>query len=375
MKFICDQENLVKALNIVSKAVSMRTTLPILKGILIKCDVSKKRVFLSASDLDISIETGTEALIEDEGSIVVSAKMFTDIVRKLPPGEVVFELKEGDIVEVKRGYSEFTLQGIPSDEFPRIESIEDGNSFSLEKTLLKNLIKGSCFAASTEEARGIITGVLLEMEKDSVSMVALDGYRMAIVKEVIKGDEERRLIISGRIVQEIGKLLADNDNSEEEDVEIKVSDKKAIFHLKDTKIVARLMEGEFIKYKDILPKDNNTKIKIRRIALMESVERASIIVREGKNSFIRFSLEEGQVIISSRAEEGTVRETVPIEIEGNPIEIGFNARYMIDTLKAIEDEEILMDFNTSISPCLVRPIEGEYYEYLILPVRLSTASI
>jgi DNA polymerase-3 subunit beta len=373
MKFICDQENLVKALNIVSKAVSMRTTLPILKGILIKCDNSKKNVFLSASDLDISIETGTEAIVEEEGSIVVSAKMFIDIVRKLPSGEVIFNLKEGDIVEVKRGYSEFTLQGIPADEFPRIDNIGEGKSFSLGKNMLKNLIKGSSFAASTEEARGIITGVLLEVEKDNVSMVALDGYRMAIVKEYVKGEEERKLIISGKIVQDIGKLLSDDEP--DDDVEINVSDKKAIFYLKDTKIVARLMDGDFIKYKEILPKDNNTKIKIRRIALMESVERASIIVREGKNSFIRFSLEDGQVIISSRAEEGTVRETVPIEKEGESIEIGFNARYMIDTLKAIEDEEIFMDFNTSISPCLVRPIEGDYYEYLILPVRLSTASI
>jgi DNA polymerase-3 subunit beta len=204
-------------------------------------------------------------------------------------------------------------------------------------------------------------------------MVALDGYRMAIVKESVKGEEEKNIIITARNIQEIGKILS--DDMADEDVEIEVSDKKAIFYLKDTKIVARLMEGEFIKYKEILPKDNKTKIKVRRTAMMESVERASIIVREGKNSFIRFSLEDGELIISSRAEEGTVRETVSIEKNGENMEIGFNARYMTDTLKAIQDEEIIMDFNTSISPCLVKPIEGDYYEYLILPVRLSTASI
>jgi DNA polymerase-3 subunit beta len=372
MKFICDQEDLARALNIVSKAVSSRTTLPILKGIMISCEAKKKCVVLSASDLDISIETKKEALIEEEGSIVVSAKLFTDIVRKLPPGEIFFRVGEKDIVEVKRGTSEFTLQGIPSAEFPKMENPGEGERFSLEKEMLKNLIRGSAFAASTEEARGIITGVLLETGKEEVGMIALDGYRMAIVKEKAKGEKERKIVISARIVQEIGKLLS--EENEEEDVEIEVGDKKAVFYLKETKIVARLMEGEFIKYRDILPKEKKTKIKVGRLALMDSVERASIIVREGKNSFIRFSLEEGELIVSSRADEGAVRESIAVEKEGENIEIGFNARYMGDMLKVIADDEIVMEFNTSVSPCLVKPTEGERYEYLVLPVRLSSSS-
>jgi DNA polymerase-3 subunit beta len=373
MKFICDQEALVKALNIVSKGVSSRTTLPILKGILITCDEQTKKITFSASDLDISIETSMAAIVEEAGSIVVSAKLFTNIVRKLPPGDVVFLLKEGDVVEVKRGYSEFTLQGIPSDEFPKIESTVGEERISLGKEMLKDLIKGSCFAASTEEARGIITGVLLEMGKKSVSMVALDGYRVAIVREKVAGEKEGKIVISARIVQEIGKILA--ENAEDEDVGIEFGERKALFSLNETKIIARLMEGEFIKYKDILPKEKNTTVKIEKNALAESVERASIIVREGNNSFIRCSVGDKEMIISSRADEGTVRETVETEKEGENIEIGFNAAYMKDMLRAIPDEKILMEFNTSISPCLVKPTEGDHYEYLILPVRLSTSSV
>jgi DNA polymerase-3 subunit beta len=340
---------------------------------MIVCDQEKQKISFSASDLDISIENEASAIVEEEGSIVVSAKLFTDIVRKLPSGEVVFLLKEDDVIEVKRGDSEFTLQGIPADECPKLEEFASDDSFSLDKEMLKNLIKGSAFAASTEESRGIITGVLLEIEKESVGMIALDGYRMAVVKEAAKGEEERKIVIASRIVQEIGKLISEKD--EEEDVEIRISDKKALFYMKDTKIVARLIEGEFIKYKDMIPKESKTKVKISRNALLESVERASIIVREGNNSFIRFTLNDQEVVISSRANEGTVRETLAAQQEGDDIEIGFNARYMNDMLKAIPDEEIIMEFNTSISPCLVSPVEGDMYRYLILPVRLSTVNI
>jgi DNA polymerase-3 subunit beta len=373
MKVVCFKENLIKSINIVSKAVSSRTTLPILKGILVTADTEKNEIKLSSSDLEISIETILPGEIEESGSIVVSAKLFAEIIRKLPSERVSIEKKEGDFVEIKSGNAEFVLQGIKAEEFPHIEKGEEGTEFSLNKGMLKEMIKSSSFAASIEESRGIITGVLLEIMRSSVNMVALDGYRMAIVKETTISEEEKCVVISARVLNEIGKLLA--EDTEDEDIIIRIEEKKAAFLTKSSKVIVRLLEGDFIKYKEILPKDHKTSVEIDRISLLESVERASIIVKEGKNSFIRFVIENNQIEISSRSDEGTIRESIPVHIEGDGIEIGFNARFINDTLKAIKDEKIKMEFNTSVSPCIIRPLEGEKFVYLILPVRLSSGNI
>ena len=372
MKFTCDQQSLVKALNIVSKAVTSRTTIPILKGILIKTETDDK-IVLSSSDLEISIETKMKANIDDEGSIVVSAKLFNDIIRKLPMGTLIIEVNEEGVIRIISGYSEFTLQGLEVDEFPKITNEKDGKEMVFEKRLLRNMIKGTCYAASIDESRGIITGVLMEVSKDMITMVALDGFRMAIMREKITNESEINIIIAARIMNEIGKIL--NENEDDEEIKIIVDDKKTIFELKDTKIVARQMEGNFIKYKDILPKNNRIKLKINKNQLMDSVERCSIIVREGKNSFIRFKMEDDSFIITSRSDEGSTREEVKIEKDGENIEIGFNAKYMADTLRILNDTDVYMEFNTSISPCMIKPLKGNKYEYLILPIRLSTGNI
>jgi len=375
MKFICEKENLNYALNIVSKGVSSRTTLPILKGIMISCTPGESNVTLYSSDLDISIKTSASAFVEEGGEIVVSAKLFSDIVREMPPGEIVFELREGNKAFLSGKNSEFDIQGIPSDEFPRTEGSVEGSAFSLEKSMIKEMIKRTAFAASLEEARGIITGVLCEIGTDEISLVALDGFRMAITREKINSDREINMIISSRIINEIGKILSDTEEESSEKVEITAGENKAKFVIGGTEAVVRLMEGEFIKYKDILPKENKISVKINKNELIESVKRASIIVREGKNSFIRFSFEENDLIVSSRADEGRNKDVIHVEKTGEDIEIGFNGRFVNDVLRAIPDEKIVMELNTSISPCIIKPDEGEKYQYLILPVRLSTGNI
>ena len=371
MKLTCEQQTLVKALNIVSKAVTSRTTIPILKGILMKAENNK--LMLSSSDLEISIETEISAQIETDGSIVVSAKLFNDIIRKIPQGSIILDVDENGRIMIISGYSEFTLQGLEVDEFPKITNEEKGKEMIFEKELIRNMIKGTCYAASIDESRGIITGVLMEISKDNLTMVALDGFRMAIKRETVKNEKEIEIVIAARIMNEIGKIL--NENEDDEDVKIIADDKKVVFVLKDTRIVARLMEGKFIKYKDILPKNNRIKIKINKNDLMDSVERSSIIAREGKNSFIKFRMEEKRLIITSNSEEGSTKEEIKIEKEGENIEIGFNAKYMADTLRIIYDDEVSMEFNTSISPCLIKPLEGNIFEYLILPIRLSTGNV
>ena len=372
MKFLCEQTDLVNALNIVSKGISSRSTLPILKGVLISCNKEKGNVKISSSDLELSIDTCINAHVEEEGEIVVYAKLFSDMIRKLDSGNVSFEIVEGNKVKIVNGTYEALLPGIDGNEedFPRIENIEEGVSFSLDKEMLKEMIKGSSFAASIDEVRGIITGILIEISKDGISMVALDGFRMAIKREKVKSEHEKKIVIAGRIINEIGKILS--ENTKDEDITVKISDKKAYFIMEDTIVVTKLMDGEFIKYKDIIPKESEIKVLVNKRMLVDCVERASIIGKEGNNAFIKLNIEENELAVSSRADQGATHELLPVDKEGNNIEIGFNARFMIDTLKAINDENIKIIFNKSISPCLIRPLKGDSFEYLILPVRLSS---
>lgn len=371
MKFTCSQQSLSKALNTVSKAVTSRTTIPILKGILLKASADGT-LTLSASDLDLSIEKKIDVNVEEEGSIVVLSKLFSDIIRKLPNEDILIEEKENNTVLIKTNSSEFTIVGLASDEFPNISEMEENtDTISFDKEIFKDMIRKTSFAASIDEAKGIIVGVLLEMEEDSVNMVALDGFRMAVAREPMKNAETVKIVITAKILNEVNKIISETE--ENGDVRIMLGDKKAVIFVENTKIVIRLLEGEFIKYKDIIPAGNKTKVEIGRSVLLESIERASLLAKEGKNNLIKLTIKNNLLTITSRSEEGNVKEEIIMEKTGDDLEIGFNSKYVIDVLKAVDDEQIIMEFNTSTTPCLVKPIEGKHYEYLILPVRISSS--
>lgn len=369
MKINCMQGQLNKALNTVSKAVSTRTTIPILKGILLSC--SNGILTLTSSDLDLIIEKKIDVNVLEEGQIVLPAKLFGDIIRKLPNEEIEIEEIENNNVIIRCLASEFTIAGNPPDDFPGIGEInmEDQISFNIE--ILKDMIKRTYFSASIDESKGIIVGILIEMDESSLNMVALDGFRMAVSKEYVTNEKSRKIIIAARILNEINKIMVDNE--EEKDINLILDEKKAVFLLKDTKIVLRLLEGEFIKYKDIIPKENKCDFVVSKNELLTSIERASLLAKEGKNNLIKFTVSDDKVIITSRSEEGNVKEEVFIEKNGENLEIGFNSKYVLDVLKVINDEEIKIELNTSVSPCIVKPIEGDSFLYLILPVRIASS--
>ncbi|MEG1583457.1 MAG: DNA polymerase III subunit beta [Anaerovorax sp.] len=369
MKFTCKQQLLSKALSTVSKAVTTKTTMPLLKGILL--NASNGVLTLSASDLDISIERIVEATIHEEGSLVLSAKLFSDVIRKLPNDMIQFEEKENNMVFIKCLSSEFIIVGQPADEFPDIGKIKEVKKISLEKEILNDMIKKTSFAASIEESKGIIVGSLIEMEKEHMSMVSLDGFRMAVAKEYVKNEEPKKIIIAARILNEISKIILETSESDTQ-IHMILDEKKAVFLLKDTKIFVRLLEGDFIKYKDIIPKNYNTRITANRKELQDSMERASLLSKEGKHNLVKFSISNNKLLITSRSEEGNVKEEIFIEKQGDDLDIGFNSKYVLDILKIVSDDEICMEFNSSISPCIFKPIEGDQYLYLVLPVRLAS---
>ena len=369
MKFSCNQQILAKTLNTVSKAVTVRTTIPILKGILI--EAKNGRITFSASDLDMSIEKTVDAVIEEEGSFVVSAKLFSDIVRKLPGETIMIETVNDTNVMIKTSNSEFTIVGQPADEFPNISDVGDViSNLSFDKEILKYMIKSTYFSASGDDSKGVIVGVLLEMEENNFNMVALDGFRMAICREKIKNEKAGNIIIPAKTLSEVLKILIETEG--DDDVEIVVGKKKANILLEDTRISITLIEGEFIKYKDILPKECTTRITVNRNELLTGIERASLLAKEGKNNLIKCSIKGNLLTINSRSEEGTVKEDIMMEKTGEDMEIGFNSKYLSEALKAIDDEEVVLEMRTSVTPCIIKPIEGNGYEYLVLPVRISS---
>ncbi len=369
MKFSCKQQTLTKALNIVSKAVTIRTTIPILKGILLKVD-EEGILTMSASDLDLSIEKKLKVENSIPGSIVVLSKLFGDIIRKLPDETIVIEENDGK-VNIKCASSEFNIIGLSSDEFPNINpKDEKEEKIVFDKDILKDMIRKTSFAASIDENKGVITGILIEMEENTLNMVAVDGFRMAIAREAMKNKERENIIISAKILSEISRIISESED-DRDDIEVFLSDKKAVFVMEDTKVVSRLLEGKFMDYKRILPSENGCRVVVNKSDLMNSVERASLLAKVGKNNLVKLEIKDSVIEITSKSEEGNVKEEVIITKEGEDVTIGFNSKYLIDALKVIEDENIVLLFNNSVSPCLIKPVSGDSFEYLILPVRLG----
>ena len=369
MKFICNQQSLAKALNIVSKAVTNRTTIPILKGILLEVTPDNK-LKMAASDLDITIEETIEILDGTSGQIVVWSKLFGDIIRKLPNAPVTVTVDDNNI-RIKCMNSDFTTVGVSPEEFPEIINNDEGKKpIIIQKDLLKEMIRKTSFAASADESKGILTGLLIELENNQINLVSIDGYRMAVTREAMVTEDEKNVVISAKLMNEINKILSEVDD--DEDVKLILNEKTATFIIGSIRVVLRLLEGNFIPYRDVLPKDSRISVKVNRHDFMESIERASLFSKEGKNNLIKLSIQDTIITLTSKSEEGNVKEEIIVNKDGDDLDIGFNAKYVLDVLKSIDDEEIVLLFKSGTDPCIVKPIEGDKYVYLVLPVRLAT---
>ena len=376
MKFTCEQKTLSKALTIVSKAVSTRSTMPILKGILLTA-YPDGRLKLSASDTDITIQDTIAVNVAEPGSVVVMAKLFSDIVRKLPASEVVITSSdngdgetENNEVNISSMNSEFHIVGMSAEEFPVISSInEETESINIDKKTVRSMIEKTAFAASADEARGIITGVLVELSAGSINMVAIDGYRMAINRRTSPDIGTHEFVISAKILRELARIISEVENDEDNGV-LYLDERKATFRFGNIRVELKLMNGKFIAYQNILPKNARITAVVNREQLQESIERASLLTTAGKNNLIRMNVRDTVMTISSFSEEGKVEEEVITTKQGEDLMIGFNAHYLLDVLKSVEDEEVKILFNSPVDPCLIVPMEGDEYEYLVLPVRI-----
>ena len=370
MKIICEKEKIIKALNSVTKAVASKTTMPILEGILIQ--TNNKELKLTTYDLEIGIEYIIDCEVQEEGAIVVNATMFSEIIRKLPNTEIIIYVNENNLLVIECEGSLYKLATMNPNEFPELPQINIENSIQIEQNVLKDMIRKTIFAVSTEENRPIFTGCLFEISNNKLNLVAVDGFRLAWKSKYLQSKvNDFSAVIPGRTLNEINKILVDSF----ETIKIGVAKNQALFELENCKIVTRLLDGEFLNYSSVIPETWETRIRVNKENLQSCFERISLIssssMEKEKKYPVKVSIDIGKVIISCTNQTGDAKEEMYVSTEGKNLEVGFNPKYFLDACRSIDDEEIFVDFGTSISPCIIRPIDDGDYIYMILPIRMK----
>lgn len=370
MKIVCYKDKILKALNSVVKAVASKTTMPILEGILIQ--TNEKEVKLTTYDLEIGIEYIMDCDVKEEGSTVVNAIMFSEIIRKLPDTEIKINVNENNLLVIECEGSLYKLATMNPEEFPELPKINVENSIQIEQNTLKNMIRKTIFAVSTEENRPIFTGCLFEVINNKLNVVAVDGFRLSWRSSFLNiSANDFSAVIPGKTLNEVNKIILDSF----EPIKIGISKNQALFEMDNCKIVTRVLDGEFLNYSNVIPKNWETRIRVNKINLQNCFERISLIssssIEKEKKYPVKVMVDIGKVVISCTNQTGDAKEEIFVSTEGKNVEAGFNPKYFLDALKVIDDDEIFVDFGTSISPCVIRPVDEGDYTYMILPIRLK----
>lgn len=374
MKLRVQQAQLAAALQQVQKAVSTRSTLPILSGIHFAAGETGLR--LLATDLEIGIETWIpseqqEILdIEEPGSIVLSAKYISELVRKLPDPWVDLTVESNFFATLRSGSVEFTLHGQDPEEFPKLPQLPPAASLTLQSDVLKEAIRQTIVAVATEDTRPVLTGICLTFDAESLTLVATDSHRLAtrtIFLEVPDSGERRQAVVPGKSMQELFRLLPDDDRL----IDLVFADHQMLVHAPQTRFYSRLLEGQYPDTSKIIPTQFKTRLYINRSAFLGALDRAHLIARDTQNHVVRLQIVGGQVEISTSSQEiGRVSETLPAErLEGEPLSIAFNAKYMMDAARSVDGDQLVIDFTGSMSPMILRPADDLPYLHLVLPVR------
>lgn len=367
MKFVCDGMILSDAALTVSKACAVKTITPVLECIKIKAE--NDGLVMTAYDGEISIEKKILAEVLEEGELCVNGKTFADFVGKISSFEVVVASDEKGI-NIKYGDSETYMQSLDAEEFPRLgnRSIEDKQYFETKESDLKKLISKVVFCCATDESRPILKGALLEAKDGKLEATALDGFRMACSYcETEETSGNMKIVCPARTLTEISRML-DGD----EGLKIYADKNTLSVEVKDTVITSRLYAGEFVRKENIFPIDFTTKVTVKRSELTDSVERASILIRGDKNNLLIFDIKNGKIVINANSDIGKVEETVPAELDGKELKIAMNGKYILDAIKALDEENIVLSFNSAVSPFTLENATNKRCQYLVLPVRTST---
>jgi len=376
MKFIINRQKLISALQDVTKAISSRTVVPILTGV--KLQAEERGLTLTGSDSDITIksfiptEENDKIIVDqiEEGSIVLDAKYFPDIIRKLPEETVEIDMDEQLKVTITSGKAKFNLNGQDPDEYPLIPELQTEDGFEVSTNTLKALIKQTVFAVATMESRPILTGVQIKLLDKELTFSATDSHRLAMQEIQIPESQTEitSIVIPGKSLNELNKILTDND----EQVEVSVTNNQILFRTKNIYFLSRLLDGKYPETSRLIPEERKTVLRVKTKELLHTIDRASLLSKDDHNNVVRLTTNDNKnaEITSNSPEVGTVSEDIAIQtMEGEDLKISFSSKYMMDALKAIDFEEVLIEFTGAMRPFIIHPVDGENILQLILPIR------
>ena len=368
MKILCQKSVLVKGVSIVSKAVPSKTTMPIMECVLI--DATGEEIKLTANDMELGIETVIEGEITEPGSIALNARLFFEIVRKLPDSEISLSTQE-DQVYISCEKANFHLSGQSPEDFTYLPSLEKEEPLFLSEYTLKETIRKTIFSIAENDTNRMMAGELFQVENNHLKVVSLDGHRISIRNVELKEESpSRKVIVPGKTLQEISKIIG---GEADKMVEISFTSNHILFEFEKTLVVSRLIEGEYFRIDQMLSSDYETKVCVNKKELLDCIDRATLLIKEGDKKPILFQIGDGRMELKMKSQIGTMEEEIPVEKEGKDLLIGFNPKFFIEALRVIEDEEVDLYFMNPKAPCFIRD-EEQSYIYLILPVNFNAAA-
>ena len=367
MNIVCDKTLLSAAIDGVSKAVTMRSAIPVLEGILLKAEGFQ--LTLTGYDLEMGIVTTIEANVKEPGEIVLNAKLLSSMISRMPAGQISILSADNGKTTIKSGVAEFEIQSMAATDFPDLPNTGAEETLNIKTGVLRDMIERTLYAVSQDEKKPAHTGELFEISPDKLTVVALDGYRRAIVERPVEAIKEIRIIVPSKTMNEVSHLLANDD---EETVHISANRRYVVFTTAGYTIMSRLIEGDFLNYESVIPKDRKTRVTVECKNFIDTIERASLIITERLKNPLRISFAEDRVTVRCQTPLGkVVDEFAPVSMEGDAVEIGFNNRYLLDALRFSKCEKMVLEINGPLSPVKLLPEDGKDFIYLVLPVRFK----
>ncbi len=366
MKFTVNKSDITEAVSNIQRAVSTKTSIPALEGILLSAN--ETGLELCAYDLELGITTVIPAFVMEPGKAVLSAKLFSDIVRRTPAETVTVSVDEKNMATLESGYSRFSIIGIPAEEFPELPKLSDSTQISLPGALLKSMIRQTLFAIAESDAKPIHQGSLFSLENGILDVVSVDGYRLAVRREPVDFSEDLSFVVPGKTLSELLKLIKDS----EEPVEISAGRRHILFKIDNYTVISSLLEGEFLNYKAAIPPESQTEVVLKTREAIDSVERVSLLITDRLKSPIRCLFDNNEVKLNCTTSMGRASDQLDVEMTGQSVEIGFNNRYLLEALRNTECDEVKVQLGGPLSPMKVVPKEGDSFLFLVLPVRLKS---
>ena len=363
MKFTVNKSDITEAVSNIQRAVSTKTSIPALEGILLSA--TETGLELCAYDLELGITTVIPAVVMEPGKAVLSAKLFSDIVRRTPAETVTVSVDEKNMATLESGYSRFSIIGIPAEEFPELPKLSDSTQISLPGALLKSMIRQTLFAIAESDAKPIHQGSLFSLENGILDVVSVDGYRLAVRREPVDFSEDLSFVVPGKTLSELLKLIKDS----EEPVEISAGRRHILFKIDNYTVISSLLEGEFLNYKAAIPPESQTEVVLKTREAIDSVERVSLLITDRLKSPIRCLFDNNEVKLNCTTSMGRASDQLDVEMTGQSVEIGFNNRYLLEALRNTECDEVKVQLGGPLSPMKVVPKEGDSFLFLVLPVR------